>query len=862
MSTEHPPGLPPLPASCRFGPDGRFELRAAERVLLDRGTPVALGGRAFDLLLALAQRRDRVVPRGELIDAVWPGRVVEENNLSVQVNMLRRVLGTALLVTVPGRGYRFTGTLADDAPPKPAAGTGRPTHLPLAPPLLIGRSEDLAAVATLIEQHRLLTLVGPGGVGKTRLAQALLALRAESASDGVCWVALAPLAEGSSLPGAVATALGLQLPPGDAVAALGRALAGRQMLVALDNAEHRLAEVAALARALLAAAPALRLLVTSQAPLRLAEERVHRLAGLAVPQGTLPAQQAQHFGAVALFAERAQASDGRFVLGDAQVAAVVALCRALDGNALAIELAAARVALLGPERLLAAMPERLRVLTRNRDRAAPPRQQSLRAALEWSHELLDAEARRLFRRLAVVAGSAALELVQALAEVGEPVASVTEAWTVLDTLDELVQRSLVEVQLEDDGDGDAGSEPRYRLLASPQALALDLLQASGEVPAVRRRHAEALRDRLEALLDTMEAGQRSVQAWQRANERELDDARAALAWARGEAAPADAALTLGLAAGLLRALPAPLHDERRTLADLVERLEQALPADADPVLRYRAAALLSHALAAAQPQRSQAAARRALAAAAALPDDERSRWWRVQAACEAADIVASAAEADRAERMLATVATLEDPAWPPVRRRSALRVRAAIAAARGRHDEALRLDHELLRLSRAAGDPSPMTLVNIADGELRLGDARAAVRTGQALVAALHAARDDNHLVYARLNLAAAWLALDDTAAAGELRLCWPAAAQVERAGWWCDRAALLAALQGRPDDARQLIAAAESRYAARGETRQHNESEVHRRTLRLLGDAAAPPPLALADEALPLRAFGGPPAA
>jgi len=304
-----------------------------------------------------------------------------------------------------------------------------------------------------------------------------------------------------------------------------------------------------------------------------------------------------------------------------------------------------------------------------------------------------------------------------------------------------------------------------------------------------------------------------------------------------------------------------LHEERLSLADTVERLERALPAHtpgmpdrpATPdtphtphTVRYRAAAALSSALAPVQPGRSRQAACRAQAAAQALPDDDRCRWWQVQAACEAADIVATDAEAEAAERMLAQLAPLVDPAWPPVRRRCVLRVRAAIAAARGGHAEALQLDRELLQLSRAAGDPSPMTLINIADGELRLGDARAAIATGEALVAELRARRDDNHLVYARLNLAAAWLAMDDTAAAAcELRACWPAAARLERSTWWCDHAALLAALQGRPADAAGLMAAADARYRERGEARQHNEAESRRRTLALLGlePAAAPAP-------------------
>ena len=872
MTNPDPTGLLLLPDRCRFGAGDagapcRFELRARARELLVDGQPVVLGGRAFDLLLALVQRRDRVVPRTELIDAVWPGRIVEENNLSVQVNTLRRVLGPALLVTVPGRGYRFAGALDADAPapapaplaapavapaaaPPPAQAPAPRSHLPVAQPLLIGRGDDLAALATLIEQHRLVTLAGPGGVGKTRLAQALLALRGNRLADGACWVELAPVADAAALPGAVATALGLKLAPGDAADTLAQALVDRQLLLALDNAEHLLDPVAALLDGLLARAPGLRVLVTSQRPLRLAEERVQRLAGLALPQGALPAQAAQAFGAVALFAERAQAADSRFVLTDAQVPAVIALCRQLDGNALAIELAAARVPLLGLGTLLAALPERLRVLTANRDRTAPARQQTLRAALCWSHDLLPAREQRLFRRLAVVAGSASLAMVAALARDDDAGDAGAEGgtdgdthgppWDVLDALDELVQRSLVEVVAEADTDARAAL-PRYRLLASPRALAAERLHASGEAARVRRRHALAVLAALDGHTTAAEAGQVGVDAAARAAEHDLDDARAACAWS---AHAGDSTLQLQLTAALLRVLPAPLHDERLALADTLERLEATLPPTAPAALRHRAASALGLALAAAQPQRSRHAAQRALAAARQLPDDAQGRWWLLQALCEAADVVVDSDDVAPAEALLLEALALEDPGWPAVRRRGTVRVRAAIAAARGDGAEALRLDRLLLGLSRAAGDWSPMTQINIADGELRCGDARAAVATGQALVAQLQAQRDDNHLGYARLNLAAAWLALNDTTAARPvLRAAWTTTLRIQRLTWWCDQAALLAALEDRHADAAALLAAADAHYAAAGERRQHNEDQAHARTCALLGPAAAQVP-------------------
>ncbi|MCW5611402.1 MAG: helix-turn-helix transcriptional regulator [Rubrivivax sp.] len=829
MST--PAAPPALPDRLRFG---RFELRPQEQRLLADGEPVALGGRAFDLLLALARRPGELLTRNELIEQVWPGRVVEENNLSVQVNALRKVLGGEWLATVPGRGYRFVAPVVPVAPASSPAPADEPsplpqTHLPTLQPLLVGRSDDLAALGTLVDQHRLVTIVGAGGMGKTRLAQALLQMRVAAYPQGVCWIELGSVDAAAGLPAAVAAALGLPGAPGDALAPLARAVAPLQMLLALDNAEHLLDAVAALAQALLDAAPGLRLVVTSQAPLRLAAERVLRLGPLALPQGPLPARQAQAFGAVALFCERAAAADHRFVLKDADVPAVIELCRSLDGVALGIELAAARAPSLGIAGLQASLADRLRVLSSNRDRLAPARQQSLRAALEWSVALLAPAEQQLFRRMAVLAGGGTLALVQQVgtADAG---AAAGDPWEVVDALDQLVQRSLVEL-LNDDESG----PPRYRLLESPRALALEQLRASGEEPAVRLRHAHGVLAEFDRAQADLQAGRLGLLAWRRRRLAELPNAREAIAQARQQGL---AALELALASEVLTVAP---HDERLQLVDRCEQLiagqAPAAPLDSDRV--YRAWRAISTALANLQPARSLAAAREALVLARRLDEGAAERRRLYDTLCTVAHMLTDEDKGTQAEPLLREALALASPDWPPATQRVALRAQASLATVRGAAGEALALYRRLLALDRVAGESGLTTLVNVANAELASGDAAAAVATGLRLVEQLRDPRSASLLMYARINLAAAHLALDDTTAAREVVRQMLAAAPRPRIPAWCvDVFALLAALEGRHEAAAQLVGAADARYEAAADRRQVNEERAHERTLSLLGAA------------------------
>jgi predicted ATPase/DNA-binding winged helix-turn-helix (wHTH) protein len=465
----------------------RFEVRPQQRQLLVDGQPVVVGARAFDLLLALLARRDRLVSKNELFDAVWPGRVVEDNNLVVQVGTLRKLLGPEAISTIPGRGYCFTAQPQDgDTSPPPAAAPAALAPLAGVEALLplIGREDDLLALAAVLSAHRLVTISGPGGMGKTRVARQLAQDRQSAFEQGMTWVDLTGLAEPALVAPAVARALGLQLGAGDPLAGLLTWLQSRRQLLVIDNAEHLLDAVAALVRAVLEAAPGVHLLVTSQAPLREAGERVYRLGALDVPDGDVTPAEAMSHGAVALFVERAQAADRNFTLSPAHCAGVVAICRQLDGLALAIELAAARVPLLGVQGLASALDARLQWLTGGR-RNAPARQQTLRAALEWTCELLGEAERKVLRRLAVFAGGFTLDMARAVAADDAATAAagapVLDGWDVAEALAVLVERSLVAA--------DTATLPRYALLESPRAYALEMLDRAGETAWARKRHA-------------------------------------------------------------------------------------------------------------------------------------------------------------------------------------------------------------------------------------------------------------------------------------------------------------------------------------------------------------------------------------
>ena len=688
-------------------------------------------------------------------------------------------------------------------------------------PPLIGRDHDLAALAELASQQRLVSIVGAGGMGKTRLAQALLYRRRTDYPHGVCWVDLSPVSDPAAIANTVATALGLNNGHGEPLAGLCGQVAQLTMLLALDNAEHLLDGTASVVQALLDAAPGLRVLVTSQAPLKLARECVYRVDALRVPGGPLPAAEAQAFGAVALFLARARQADARFALTDANAPAVITLCRELDGLALAIEMAAARAPMLGVQQLAASMPDRLRLLTDGRNRAAPARQRTLRATLEWSHGFLDETERAVFRRLAVFAGSGSLAMVRRV------VADDTlDEWAVLDALASLVDRSLV-VALTPDLTPNDTTEPRYRLLDTPRLFALERLREAGEEEALRRRHALAFAERFDAAWDEAWAGGVSTHAWNEAMLADVDNGWQAYEWA---CAADDRRSALRCAVTLL---PVLRRSNPRALLALCDRCEPWLQDLADDDLHARLARGMAMVIDGVSVPRAEGALGTALARIALGRPTPRQRWLRYALLTKQSQNLARLARLEEAASTLRAAAECEGADWPAHRRVLRPESASLLAAYSGDMQEAIRQIQKASLLVQATGGPTSTLTANLLQFQLAAGDAAAAVETGQALVNTLSRGRDPYALSHLYAAVGAAWLMLGDTTRArAALRDGWPLA-QVFRVSYG-ECLALLAALESRPRAAARLAGIANQANGALGEVREPNEAAAIERATQL----------------------------
>ncbi len=558
-----PHGAEPDDLSFAFGP---FRLFPKRQLLLCNDDPVKIGGRALDILVLLVTRQGTIVSKNEFFEVCWPTTYVHEANLKVNIVGLRRALSQGstetYIVTVPGRGYRFVAPVdVRAARPAAAARPAIPNARKLPDlPAAIGRDREIARIVGTLGRSRSVTVVGPGGVGKTTVAVAVAHHELPANPDGVAFVDLSTVGDAQYALAAIAAGLGARQSSGDALTEITDLLSGRQMLVVIDNCEHLSATVAAIVNHLLGALPGIRILATSREPLGTLAENIHRLPTLAIPtrEQAMTAEKALGFAAVQLFVARA-GGHGGFRLDDADAPVVAAICQRLDGIPLAIELAASKALALGVPTLSAMLEQRF-LLFSNGDRSVPLRQQTLLATLDWSYRILSDDEAGLLRLLSVFAGRFQLEDVVAIsAEIG------FDAPQAIGTLERLVGRSIVYTDYRQ-------GVLHYRLLESTRAYALEKLGDTDERDRALERHARHILTKFER--SAKEQKWRPKDEWMTEYADRVDDLRNALSWAFGPGGD-------GMLGVQLTVAGIPLWTELSSIAEMQSRLERALIAAKD-----------------------------------------------------------------------------------------------------------------------------------------------------------------------------------------------------------------------------------------------------------------------------------------
>ena len=466
---------------------GEFELAPDARILWHSGQRIKLGSRALDILIALALRPGQVLSKEYLTELVWRGAAVDETALRVGVAAARKALGSdgvRYIATVPGRGYCFALNV-ETAPSNLALECKqleklKPSRLPGQIARIVGREEVISSLTAEALQRRLISVVGPGGIGKTTVAIAV-ADRLRLAFDAVAFVDLSPIENGTQIPAAAAGALGLNLRlQAGPIDEMASAIGDRHILIVLDNCEHLVDFAAPFVEELLAGAPGVTILATSRERLRAAGEWVHRITALNAPPDspTPSAETVRGYPAVELFEERAAFALGGYQINDTDAPHVAEICRRLDGIALAIELAVGGLAALGVQGLASSLRDCFPILAKGR-RTALPRHQTLRATLDWSYRLLSPEDQAALRCLSVFSGSFTLE---DAVSVMDPAICFGKAD---DRLMSLLDKSLVAARAEE-------GMFRYRLLDTTRTYAQEKLEEGGEANPQRRRHAQRI----------------------------------------------------------------------------------------------------------------------------------------------------------------------------------------------------------------------------------------------------------------------------------------------------------------------------------------------------------------------------------
>jgi len=505
----------------------QWEIDLGQRELRAHGMPVPIGNRAFEIISVLVQSAGKLVSKDDLMGRVW-GAIVEENTIQVHISAIRKALGPdrGMLKTASGRGYRLLGSWTiqqeeqKSAEPiyfERAQKSARPfqTNLFSRTSDLIGRDGAMQQLRNLLSAYRAVTLTGPGGIGKTSLALEVARNLFPTFQGDVWLVELVSLSDPGLVPSAVAGVLGLKLVAKEiSPQAVARAIGGKKLLLVLDNCEHVVDAAASLAETVVRMCPRTTVLATSREPLRIEGEHLCRVPPLDVPSQT-PAEPNDVLGhsAVQLFVARITALRSDFSADVGSLTAISAICRHLDGIPLAIELAAASAATLGPQQVASRLDDRFALLTGGR-RTALPRHQTLRATLDWSYDLLPDRERRLLRHLAIFPAGFTLE---AATVVASDVNSARS--TIVDGIANLVAKSLVTL------DGSAPSN-RWRLLETIRVYAIEKLAKSGEAEQAARRHAEFFQD---YVAPSSHGARPSIENIARYGQ-EIDNVSAALDW--------------------------------------------------------------------------------------------------------------------------------------------------------------------------------------------------------------------------------------------------------------------------------------------------------------------------------------------
>jgi predicted ATPase/DNA-binding winged helix-turn-helix (wHTH) protein len=522
----------------------------------------------------LVRYAGELVTKDELMDRLWPGAIVMENTLQVHAGAVRRALGPYrnLLKTESRRGYRLLGEWTvqhqDAAAPPVGLRQIRATqaNFPARVASLIGRSAAQQMLQSLISAYRVVTLTGPGGIGKTALALEVARQVLDEFADGGALVEFASLSDPDLVPSAVAGALGLKL-AGDRITpeVLTRAVDDQELLLVLDNCEHVIDVVAPLTETFVRACPRITIVATSREVLQTEGEYVFRVPPLEVPE--IGRDEAEHIlgqSAVELFIARTTALNAEFAARAATLPTIASICRHLDGIPLAIEFAAARAATLGAERVAAGLQDRMALLSSGR-RAAIPRQRTLRATLDWSYDLLPEPEKRLLRHLAIFSGGFTLPAAAAVVDDAGGIESRVAAG-----ITSLLHKSLVTLD-------PSASTTRWYLLETIRAYASEKLAARNEGSAAARRHAEFYRD----LFASRRVDSQILDEDMEPFIREIDNVRAALDWSFSAAGDAEIGVTLTAAyvpAWLHAGLPTECGEHtERAMSELTPGMNISMP---------------------------------------------------------------------------------------------------------------------------------------------------------------------------------------------------------------------------------------------------------------------------------------------